>query len=72
MQLIDARALMRTIYNHVDVICFGHKHVSGMWENVSGIRYALASDNSPGKDWAREIEVAEGVITVTDIKIRQF
>ena len=69
MELIDARELMRTIYNLVDVVCFGHKHVSKSWQNINGIKYILAADNSPGKDWAREINIMNKVITVTDIKI---
>jgi 3',5'-cyclic AMP phosphodiesterase CpdA len=58
MELTDARQLMRTIYNRVDVVCFGHKHVMGRWVDVNGIAYILASDNSPGKDFAREIIMA--------------
>jgi 3',5'-cyclic AMP phosphodiesterase CpdA len=69
MKLIDARELMRTIYKLVDVLCFGHKHVSGFWENMNGIKYILAADDSPGKEKAREITIMNKVITVTDIKI---
>jgi 3',5'-cyclic AMP phosphodiesterase CpdA len=57
MELVDAKQLMRTIYNRIDVLLFGHKHASEKWENYGGIKYVLASDNSPGKDWAREITV---------------
>jgi 3',5'-cyclic AMP phosphodiesterase CpdA len=70
MELRDARQLMRAIYNKMDVLLFGHKHVSGLWKNVNGIQYILASDNSPGKDWAREISIEEGKIEVTDVSIR--
>lgn len=70
MELKDARELMRTIYQRVDVVCFGHKHVSYLWQNINGIQYVLAADNMPGKDWAREINIAQKVITVTDIRIR--
>ena len=71
MELMDARELMRTIYNLVDVVCFGHKHVSDSWENINGIKYVLAADNSPVKDWAREINIFSKIdIAVTDIKIR--
>jgi hypothetical protein len=44
-------------------------HVSNLWKNINGIQYVLASDNSPGKDWAREIDIAQKVVTVTDIRI---
>jgi hypothetical protein len=57
MELMDAKQLMRTIYGRINVLLFGHKHVSEKWENYGGIEYVLASDNSPGKDWAREITV---------------
>jgi 3',5'-cyclic AMP phosphodiesterase CpdA len=69
MELKDARELMRTIYQKVDVVCFGHKHVSKLWQKINGIQYVLASDNSPGKDWAREINILQKVITVSDIRI---
>jgi 3',5'-cyclic AMP phosphodiesterase CpdA len=64
MELTDAKQLMRTIYSKIDVLLFGHKHTSEKWENYGGIKYVLASDNSPGKDWAREITV-EG----TDVRM---
>jgi 3',5'-cyclic AMP phosphodiesterase CpdA len=70
MELKDASDLMRVIYQKVDVLLFGHKHVSGKWENCNGIQYVLASDNSPGKDWAREITVEKKKITVQDVPIR--
>lgn len=70
MELTDARQLMRTIYNRVNVLLFGHKHVMGRWENADGISYILASDNSPGKNFAREIVIApDQPITVNDIAI---
>lgn len=57
MELKDAQQLIRTIYSRIDVLMFGHKHASEQWENLCGIKHVLASDNSPGKDWAREITV---------------
>ncbi|NIQ38775.1 MAG: hypothetical protein GTN81_09315 [Proteobacteria bacterium] len=69
MELRDAYELMRTIYCRVQVILFGHKHVSSQWENMNGIQYILASDNSPGKDWAREITVEQNQVTVADVRI---
>jgi 3',5'-cyclic AMP phosphodiesterase CpdA len=70
MELKDARALFRAIYNRVDVVLFGHKHVVGKWINMNGIPYILASDNSPGKNYAREIEIIDSTITVKDIPIK--
>jgi 3',5'-cyclic AMP phosphodiesterase CpdA len=69
MELKDAYELMRSIYCRVHAVLFGHKHVSNQWENMNGIPYVLASDNSPGKDWAREITIEHGVVTVNDVKI---
>lgn len=69
MQLKDAEDLMRTIYMRVDVVLFGHKHVSEMWKNRNGVQYFLASDNSPGKDYVREISIAGGKIYVQDIGV---
>ncbi len=69
MELKDARELMRTIYQKVDVVCFGHKHVSHLYQNIDGIPFVLAADNSPGKDWARQISITRKIISVTDIRI---
>jgi hypothetical protein len=60
MELKDARHVMRIMYNRFNVPLFGHKHVMGKWENCNGIRYVLASDDSPGKDWAHELTVENG------------
>jgi 3',5'-cyclic AMP phosphodiesterase CpdA len=70
MQLGDAQDLMRTIYGRVDILLFGHKHVSTQWVNINGIGFVLASDNSPGKDWAREISIENRQIGVNDISIK--
>lgn len=70
MELQDCRELMRSLYMRADVVLFGHKHVSKEWENVNGIRFVLASDNSPGKAWVREITVEQGSITVQDVPTR--
>jgi hypothetical protein len=67
MQLSDAEQLMRTIYNRIDVLLFGHKHTSEKWENYGSIKYVLASDNSPGKDWAREITVKGSDVSMEPI-----
>lgn len=69
MELKDAREMWAAIYMKVDVLLFGHRHVSEMWENKNGVTYILASDNSPGKDWAREITVEQGAVTVADVAI---
>lgn len=76
MELTDARHLMRTIYNWVDVVLFGHKHVMERWPEtdtmpkIGAISHILASDNSPGKKFAREIIITqEPPIKVNDIAI---
>jgi 3',5'-cyclic AMP phosphodiesterase CpdA len=69
MELRDAYELMRVIFNRVDLILFGHKHVSKQWNNTGGFDYILAADNSPGKDFAREISIEKNKIKVADIKI---
>jgi len=70
MELKDARDLTRTIYGKVDILLFGHKHVSERWEKINGIQFVLASDNSPGKNWAREISIEKKEIKVEDISIK--
>lgn len=69
MELKDAKELARVVFNKVDVMLFGHKHVMGQWENVWGIKHILASDNSPGKHFAKEIDIIDGKITVTSLPI---
>lgn len=70
MQLKDAETLMRTIYLKVDVVLFGHKHVSKEWSYANNRMRYLAADNTPGKDYAREVTVHQGEIDVQDVKIQ--
>ena len=65
----NARKLWPIVYGRLDVLLFGHRHVSHMWENKGGVRFVLAADNSPGKDYAREIAVSQKTITVQDVLI---
>ena len=69
MELKDAYDLMRTIYCRVDVLLFGHKHVSMQWKNYGGIPYVIAADNVPGKKYAREIIIEKNKIKTADILI---
>jgi 3',5'-cyclic AMP phosphodiesterase CpdA len=71
MELIDAKALAKTIYNRIDLVLFGHKHEMGEWKNRYGAKYVLASDNSPGKDYAKEITIDQQGIAVNPIPIRE-
>lgn len=71
MELVDARALAKTIYNRVDLVLFGHKHEMKEWKKRYGAKYVLASDNSPGKDYAKEITIDEKGISVNLIPIRE-
>ncbi len=69
MELTDAKKLMRILFNRVQVMLFGHKHVSNSWENMNGIHHILASDNSPEKEYAREIDISNGEVRIEEIKI---
>lgn len=69
MELKDAKELARVVYNKVDVILFGHKHVMKKWENRWGTQYILASDNSPGKSKAGEITIKNGIIKTAYVDI---
>ncbi len=71
MELKDAKALAKTIYNRVDVVLFGHKHEMGEWKKRYGAQYVLASDNSPGKDYAKEITIDQKGISVCLVPIRE-
>ena len=53
----------------LDVLLFGHQHVSKVGENKGGVRFVLAADNSPGKAYAPEIAVSQKNTTVQDVSI---
>ena len=57
MELKDAKALARVVYGRIDLVLFGHKHEMKQWEKRWGTKYILASDNSPGKLFAKEITI---------------
>jgi 3',5'-cyclic AMP phosphodiesterase CpdA len=69
MELKDANRLWATVYLRIDVMLFGHKHVSDKWEDNGGVPFVLAADNSPDKDYAREITVTSAGVSVNDIAI---
>ena len=69
MELKDAQELARIIYNKVDIVLFGHKHVMMKWENMWNVEYILASDNSPGKSKVAEITVKDGLIKMKYVNI---
>ena len=70
MELKDARDFFETSYLKADLLLFGHKHESRLWKNADGFKYILASDNSPGKDYAREIIInSPDDITINDLSL---
>jgi 3',5'-cyclic AMP phosphodiesterase CpdA len=69
MELKDAKALANVVYGRVDLILFGHKHEMMDWKKRWGTKYILASDNSPGKDFAKEITIDGTGISVRAVRI---
>lgn len=69
MELKDAKALANIVYGRVDLVLFGHKHEMKQWENRWGTKYILASDNSPGKKFAKEITIDQSGISVAPVPI---
>jgi len=69
MELKDAKALASTVYSRIDLILFGHKHVMKQWEKRWRTKYMLASDNSPGKQFAKEITIDGTDISVKPVPI---
>jgi len=69
MELKNARKLWPIVYGWLEVLLFGHRHVSKMWENKGGVRVVLAADNSPGKAYARESAVSQKTLKVQDVPI---
>ncbi len=72
MELKDAKALARIVYGRVDVILFGHKHQMHQWEKRWGTEYILASDNSPGKRFAKEITIDGTSILVRPVPLAAY
>ena len=66
-KLKDADDLLATIKQKVNIVCFGHDHVSGMWKNHDNIDYFLAADKSPNPDRFREINITNGNISINEI-----
>lgn len=69
MRLKDSKALAQTIFGQVDVVMFGHRHVSGLWEGVYGASYVLSADNTPGKKSVREVTVKGRTVSVQDVPV---
>lgn len=69
MRLKDAEAFERMIYGRIDILLFGHKHKMKQWDNRWGIKYILASNNSPSGQFAKEITVDETGTSVTLVPI---
>lgn len=69
MELKDAKELARVVYGKVDVILFGHKHEVGQWNNRWGTKHILAADNSPRKNFAKEINITSAGILINDLPI---
>ncbi len=69
MALKDASQLARVIYNKVDIMLFGHKHVVGKWGNRWCIENVHASDDSPGKSKACEITIKDSEVKMKYIDI---
>jgi 3',5'-cyclic AMP phosphodiesterase CpdA len=71
MELKDAPAFAKTVYGRLNVLLFGHKHEMKQWEKTWGTAHILASDNSPGKDFAKEITIEGTEIRVSPVRIRR-
>jgi 3',5'-cyclic-AMP phosphodiesterase len=69
MELKDAKALASAVYGRVDLILFGHKHEMSQREKTWGTRYVLSSDNSPGKRYAKEVNIDKNGISVKPVAI---
>lgn len=69
VQLIDAEALMRVLYQRADLLLFGHRHNSGIWENRCGVRMICAADSTSKSMAAREIEISAEGIMARDINL---
>ncbi len=69
MELTDASRLARVLYQKANVVLFGHKHEMAKWDNRWGVKWVLASDNSPGKHVVGEVTIENGKITTDYISI---
>lgn len=68
MELRDARELIRTIYQRVDLVLFGHKHKSNKWQQHRGVPYFIAAGSLPEDGTCREVAIEQRKITVRDVE----
>ncbi len=71
MELKDAKELAKIVYGRIDLILFGHKHKMDQWEKRWGTKYMLASDNSPDKNFAKEITIDGTDVSITPVPIAE-
>ncbi len=86
MAMENAEELMSILKGKIDILCFGHKHISNVWSydanrDMDGysqkyrIPWIIASGKSTektrdGKLYFREIEINEDTINVSEVKIK--
>jgi 3',5'-cyclic AMP phosphodiesterase CpdA len=71
MVLQDADALRDIIEGKVDLLLFGHKHVTNHWRDVWDIPDILAADALYEANFAREIIVEDGHATINIVPVRE-
>ncbi|MDD1778546.1 MAG: metallophosphoesterase [Candidatus Helarchaeota archaeon] len=69
MELLDVKNFLRTIYGKIDILLFGHKHLSGKWINQVGCRLVLASGATFQDPFAWEITIEGNKIFCEEVSI---
>ena len=46
LQMTDAQEVLQVMEGKVDILCFGHKHVPEIWQDIQKIKWILASDKT--------------------------
>jgi len=66
LELDDAKEVMRILGGRVDVLCFGHKHVSDVWPAEHGIDWIMASGKSTERNDRYKFQFREVTIDGDD------
>lgn len=65
-ELRDWKRFMKSIAGQIDILCFGHKHKQGYWQNKDAIPHILAADSLRDSRKIWEIIIDQN-ITVNEI-----
>lgn len=72
MRLRDAKDVLRILAYKVDVLLFGHKHISNHWTGLWGIPHVLAASATPQDRFIWDIEITKERLHVSEEYWRRY